>query len=701
MASVSQNFFKANGVLQLLPDIPENNARWQVATPQEVQAEIQRIQSPTPVSGNLNFMQGNPWAKEYLTNLQTGLNSSPYAYDDKGVLTTKTALASQQAQQQAIASGSAYNAGTANAPLTMPYGSPGATLSMNPEAYAKGFGGAGVAGFNPLGTYQETINPLSPAPGTPSPSPVTTGIPNTNIQPPNFNPPQASNTQDAFYTSLSQQVTNAQANLDNERNTQLQRIQQDKQNAQTELESIRSQQQGAIDSLGSASLEEKNMKLAQLEKEEKRFDEEYQIQKNLGTQLTNLMTEGNALIQQMKGVTGLASIRNPRINQTIEGITASVGVIQAALSVSQGLTSQAQSQLTTATNVITSAYTDQLDYYKTLSNFYESKASDSNQKLITLTSDERKFLDAKVAELEGKVASAQANSDYISKLMQNPTTALFMAQAGVQLTDSPAQVNTKMAAQAQKQEAINTTNEYVKAGYTPMAMPGANTITIQSGGQNLYFKAPQGASKLIETSPGATLYDPITGKAVFTAPTAKQIGGVGSGGDSVTGNNTKPLSVLDVQRYQELYPDAGITAGDTEASAIKKVQALNQPRNFTTQELTTAINEDKTAKTSYEEVIAGIDANTLIANKDEAKKVAGQVYGKKAVQPTYGTGNFKTTDINARLSQLKSSLGSLVTKGYLQEQLRKDGYSQDAIFNATANAGEKVLNSINNFLFKK
>lgn len=146
--SASQNFFKANGVLQLLPDIPENNKRWQVATPEEVQAEIQRIQSPTPVSGNLNFMQGNPWAKEYLTNLQTGLNNSPYAYDDKGVLTTKTALASQQAQQQAIASGSVYNAGTANAPLTMPYGSPGATLQMSPKAYAAGFGGAGVPGYD-------------------------------------------------------------------------------------------------------------------------------------------------------------------------------------------------------------------------------------------------------------------------------------------------------------------------------------------------------------------------------------------------------------------------------------------------------------------------------------------------------------------------------------------------------------------------
>src|SRR3990167_5693681 len=101
----------------------------------------------------------------------------------------------------------------------------------------------------------------------------------------------------------------------------------------------------------------------------------------------------------------------------------------------------------------------------------------------------------------------------------------------------------------------------------------------------------------------------------------------------ITGDNKKPLSVLDLARFQELYPDAGITAGDTEASAIQKVQKLSQPRAFSKAELTTAIQEDKTAKTSYEEVIAGIDANLLISNKDEAKKVATNVYGKKEPLP--------------------------------------------------------------------
>ena len=562
---------------------------------------------------------------------------------------------------------------------------------MTPSELSGGAGG--------ITAYNARIEALR---NPPTQTPITTGIPNTNTPTPNFNTPQAPGTQDSFYTSLSQQLASAQQNLDNERNTQLQRIQQDKQAAQAELDSIRSKQQGAIDELGKASLEEKNMKLAQLEKEEKRFDEEYQIQKNLGTQLTNLMTEGNALVQQMKGVTGLASIRNPRINQTIEGITASVGVIQAALSVSQGLTSQAQQQLTTATNVITSAYSDSLDYYKTLSNFYESKASDSNSKLITLTSNERTFLDNKIQSLQNDMDRVQANSDALQAAMTDPDTALAYATAGVSLLDSPQQISQKLAKYTYQKELISNSNEMSSKGYTPLiggqAPAGSEVVqmTDSQGNTKTYYK--KAANKLTEVSPGATLFDPITGKAIFTAPTAKQLGG-GSGGGTIY--DTKPLSILDVQRYQELYPGAGINAGDSEASAIQKIQALSQPRSFTTQELTTAINEDKTAKTSYEEVIAGIDANTLIANKDEAKKVAAQVYGKKVAQPTYGTGSFKNTDISSRISQLKSTLGASATKGYLQEQLRKDGYSQDAIFNATANIGEKTLNSISNFLFKK
>lgn len=165
----------------------------------------------------------------------------------------------------------------------------------------------------------------------------------------------------------------------------------------------------------------------------------------------------------------------------------------------------------------------------------------------------------------------------------------------------------------------------------------------------------------------------------------------------------KPLSILDVQRYQELYPDAGIGAGDSEASAVAKIEKLNQPREFSSAELTTAIQEDKTAKVSYDEVIVGIDANPLISNKDEAKKVAANLYGKKVEKPVYGSGNFKNVSLSERLKQVQdqNTKFGLPKNTGVKKDLLKNGYPPEAIYNATVNTGQKVLDSISDFLFKK
>lgn len=60
----------------------------------------------------------------------------------------------------------------------------------------------------------------------------------------------------------------------------------------------------------------------------------------------------------------------------------------------------------------------------------------------------------------------------------------------------------------------------------------------------------------------------------------------------------KPLSITDIERYNDIYPEAGVTAGDTQATANAKVSALNQP----------ARQEDMQAlKTEFPNDIAEID----------------------------------------------------------------------------------------------
>jgi hypothetical protein len=333
-----------------------------------------------------------------------------------------------------------------------------------------------------LNLPSKTVSPVAPVT-----QPITTNVPQT-VQTPTL--PTPTNTTDTYYQSLNQQVTDATSKLETERQNQLDKIQQDKSQAQADLDTLRNAQGDIINEQGATAIAEKQAKLDALDLETQRFNENYNIVQGLASQLTDLMTQGNNLIASEKAKTGLSSIRNPRITETINNITAQTGVIQAGISVYNGQMSQAQNQLTLATNTITSAYSDQLDYYTTLANFYESQATDTNNKLITLTKDEKDFMDTKIASLEADKAKVEENADYIKELMTNPTSALFMSQAGVSLLDSPEVVNQKMAIQTQRQEVIDTQNEYVSKGYTPSAVPTANTITIQSGGQNLYFKPP-------------------------------------------------------------------------------------------------------------------------------------------------------------------------------------------------------------------
>lgn len=78
-----------------------------------------------------------------------------------------------------------------------------------------------------------------------------------------------------------------------------------------------------------------------------------------------------------------------------------------------------------------------------------------------------------------------------------------------------------------------------------------------------------------------------------------------------------PLSILDIQRYNDLYPDAGINAGDTEAEANTKVAATNTPEAKTR----SIIQTIKDGGGTYEEVLKeiGDDVNQIA--------IAKEVYG--------------------------------------------------------------------------
>lgn len=185
-----------------------------------------------------------------------------------------------------------------------------------------------------------------------------------------------------------------------------------------------------------------------------------------------------------------------------------------------------------------------------------------------------------------------------------------------------------------------------------------------------------------------------TGYLQFNSKTGKYDIPISAPGGGVT---KKPLSILDINRYQELYPNAGVVAGDTEAQANAKVSASNTPEA----KLKVQIEEFKATGKTFEETKKELQNSTTITDKALALKIAQQIYEiqEQPSQPVYGSGNFAKIDINTRARQL-ADFGSSAT--VIRNQLIKDGYSQKEALKASNSVSSftgGIMNSISAYLF--
>ena len=177
-------------------------------------------------------------------------------------------------------------------------------------------------------------------------------------------------------------------------------------------------------------------------------------------------------------------------------------------------------------------------------------------------------------------------------------------------------------------------------------------------------------------------FDEKTGNLYVTTKDAsgKQSTKIITGAGAVGGDATLPLSVLNIGRYNELYPDAGITVGDTEAQANAKVQASNTPE-ATTRRLVVAA---QAAGHSYETVVAEINEDATIKDKATAIAIAKEVYGVTATSP-----------IETEIAQMKK--GGILTNADIRSVLVKR-YGQEAVNNSSVGS---VIDKIGSFLFGK
>lgn len=260
--------------------------------------------------------------------------------------------------------------------------------------------------------------------------------------------------------------------------------------------------------------------LEKTERERLYINDNYEANQKLIGELDTLLTEGNDLIRQQKDVTGLAAIRNPRIQKTMDDVASRAAVIQAVISARNGQIATATNLIDRSISSIASDRQDRLNYYNTILTL-------NNDKMIKLDADQVRIANEEVAAARSFLDSAQKNADYFKQLLINPTTASLMGEAGVKLTDSPEQASAKLAAASYRKEVSDLNNKMVLNGYNPVydtsTVPADQLTKItDSKGNTYYYKSDKKVTEA--SSSDSYLKKLIEGTSSTTKSTASTTG---------------------------------------------------------------------------------------------------------------------------------------------------------------------------------
>lgn len=338
--------------------------------------------------------------------------------------------------------------------------------------------------------------------------------------------PYSTNANTSYIGGLTSEVTNARTALD--QNLSGQRTQ-----TQAELATAKAKENTALGEVQKLTTPFR-ADLETTQRAELGTDKVLSEQRSLLSELDTLLTQGNELIKQQKEVTGLASIRNPRIQKTMDDVSARAGVINAVVSLQNTYLSNAYTSIDRSVNAITQDRQDQLNYYSTILNL-------ANRDIVSLTAEDKKLAEEQTNLLKNDLGRAQETADKIKDLMINPSTAMVMAQSGVTLNDSVEVINQKMAKYQYTQEVKELSNKFTSEGGVlvtdPSTVPASQLRSFtDSNGKTYYYKMPK-AGTTTNVSSNTYLENKLKlnssdtkspTNTVDTPPNYKPPGGVGS-----------------------------------------------------------------------------------------------------------------------------------------------------------------------------
>lgn len=311
----------------------------------------------------------------------------------------------------------------------------------------------------------------------------------------------SSNSQNNYMSGLSQEVANARKSIE-------ETIGKQKLEIDTKATALRQKEQETLGKIGELSTPFRE-DLEKTQREQLHINQNFEANQALVDELDSLLTQGNNLIKQQQEVTGLASIRNPRVQKTMDDVTARAGVIQAVINARNGQIAVAENMIDRTISAIAGDRQDQISYYETI-------LSLDRQDIISLEADSRKLAEEQINLKKGDLETAQAAANYIKQMLMDPDKAALLGQAGVKLTDSVETINAKITQATYYNEIRDLSNSMALEGNTsiadPTGVPSDRLITYtDSRGEIHYYKKPvdvtpkyttnSQANSWLETSP--------------------------------------------------------------------------------------------------------------------------------------------------------------------------------------------------------
>jgi len=265
-------------------------------------------------------------------------------------------------------------------------------------------------------------------------------------------------------------------------------ISSQKAEVDTRLDELRKKEQETLGKVGDLVTPFRE-DLEKTERERLYINKNFEENQVLIDELDTLLTEGNELIRQQQEVTGIAAIRNPRIQKTMEDVAARAGVIQAVINARNGQIAVAENMIDRSINAIVADRQDQIAYYETILNL-------NRQDILSLDQTSKKLAQEQLDIKKNDLNRANATVDYIKQLLIDPATASLMGEAGVKLNDSIEQINTKLSNATYAREVKDMSNEMVLSGAQAVVNPNdvpkdELRVLTDSRGQKHYYRVEE------------------------------------------------------------------------------------------------------------------------------------------------------------------------------------------------------------------